>query len=513
MRLRTLAGWSSRCVGLRSRADRRSAPGSSSARPGRKTLIATLTRSSPQPPCAAAARATGQRSTPDGRVPPGRLHRPTFSNDKEALVYTTGSRTAAATSAAPAIGCSRRRASPDGSIVMVNRGFVPQDRQDPTTRRGGQPHGEVDIVGVLRWPEQRGLFTPADEPAAQSLVRARSRRHRRSEGPGRRSRRSISTRKRRRRPAACRRAASSRSTCRTTICNMRSPGTGLLGLVGAWLIWRWRDSPFRSWVARPGGASTVQASGPTLPSSKDWAPRRCDNRRRSFYQCVRRAGRAEIRNQLDGSVCRRCRVDVRALRLDPGRGARARLRRRHARRASPATAASMCRETWPRSIAASIAGFAGRPYAEVALRGDRARSSAARSRTPTSRAWRARPMPPSAIRPSRRWSQLGAEHVRARAVPRPDARLQGRGDAAPRPADGPRAGERGERATIVGATSGDTGGAAVEAFRGRAQVDVVVLLSARPHLRGAAAHDDDRAPTPTSTRSRSRARSTIARRS
>jgi threonine synthase len=39
---------------------------------------------------------------------------------------------------------------------------------------------------------------------------------------------------------------------------------------------------------------------------------------------------------------------------------------------------------------------------------------------------------------------------------------------------------RGERTTIVVATSGDTGGAAVEAFRGRAQVDVVVLF---PHGR------------------------------
>ena len=36
--------------------------------------------------------------------------------------------------------------------------------------------------------------------------------------------------------------------------------------------------------------------------------------------------------------------------------------------------------------------------------------------------------------------------------------------------------KRGERATIVVATSGDTGGAAVEAFRGRALVDVVVLF-------------------------------------
>jgi threonine synthase len=36
--------------------------------------------------------------------------------------------------------------------------------------------------------------------------------------------------------------------------------------------------------------------------------------------------------------------------------------------------------------------------------------------------------------------------------------------------------QRGERTTIVVATSGDTGGAAVEAFRGRSHVDVVVLF-------------------------------------
>jgi threonine synthase len=40
--------------------------------------------------------------------------------------------------------------------------------------------------------------------------------------------------------------------------------------------------------------------------------------------------------------------------------------------------------------------------------------------------------------------------------------------------------QRSERTTIVVATSGDTGGAAVEAFRGRSQVDVVVLF---PHGR------------------------------
>jgi threonine synthase len=40
--------------------------------------------------------------------------------------------------------------------------------------------------------------------------------------------------------------------------------------------------------------------------------------------------------------------------------------------------------------------------------------------------------------------------------------------------------ERGQRATIVGATSGDTGGAAIEAFRGLKRVDMVILY---PHGR------------------------------
>ena len=36
--------------------------------------------------------------------------------------------------------------------------------------------------------------------------------------------------------------------------------------------------------------------------------------------------------------------------------------------------------------------------------------------------------------------------------------------------------DRGERATIIGATSGDTGGAAIEAFRGRERVDIAILF-------------------------------------
>jgi surfeit locus 1 family protein len=48
---------------------------------------------------------------------------------------------------------------------MVNRGFVPEGKQDPAARPAGQITGPVAMVGVLRWPERPGLFTPAGDPA------------------------------------------------------------------------------------------------------------------------------------------------------------------------------------------------------------------------------------------------------------------------------------------------------------------------------------------------------------
>ena len=53
--------------------------------------------------------------------------------------------------------------------------------------------------------------------------------------------------------------------------------------------------------------------------------------------------------------------------------------------------------------------------------------------------------------------------------------------------------ERDERATIVGATSGDTGGAAIEAFRGRERIDIAILFPNGRVSRRPAPADDDRA--------------------
>lgn len=50
-------------------------------------------------------------------------------------------------------------------LVMVNRGFVPDDRRDPKTRTAGNVAGPIAIVGVMRWPDVRYWFTPNDDPA------------------------------------------------------------------------------------------------------------------------------------------------------------------------------------------------------------------------------------------------------------------------------------------------------------------------------------------------------------
>jgi threonine synthase len=132
-------------------------------------------------------------------------------------------------------------------------------------------------------------------------------------------------------------------------------------------------------------------------------------------------------------------------------------------------------ESWPRLEPQTIASFAGRPYAEVAVEvirpfvGDSiAEADLARMAREAYGGFRHPAVTPLV--------QLGANSFVLELFHGPtlafkdlamqliarlmDHVLQ----------------KRGERTTIVVATSGDTGGAAVEAFRGRSQVDLVVLF-------------------------------------
>lgn len=56
-----------------------------------------------------------------------------------------------------------------GATLIVNRGFIPQDRKDPATRGEGQPQGRVSVSGLLRLPERPGIFTPAADQLKRVL--------------------------------------------------------------------------------------------------------------------------------------------------------------------------------------------------------------------------------------------------------------------------------------------------------------------------------------------------------
>ncbi len=52
----------------------------------------------------------------------------------------------------------------DGAVVFVNRGFVPTELRNASTRPLSRPEGEVTVTGLVRAPEERGWFHPDDAP-------------------------------------------------------------------------------------------------------------------------------------------------------------------------------------------------------------------------------------------------------------------------------------------------------------------------------------------------------------
>ncbi len=50
-----------------------------------------------------------------------------------------------------------------GGVVLVERGFVPLSKSNDLAGRAPPP-GEAEIVGLMRAPQMRNMFTPADAP-------------------------------------------------------------------------------------------------------------------------------------------------------------------------------------------------------------------------------------------------------------------------------------------------------------------------------------------------------------
>jgi surfeit locus 1 family protein len=56
--------------------------------------------------------------------------------------------------------------TPQGWLVLVNRGFVPPERRERATRAESEPPGEVQVTGLLRMTEPGGGFLRRNDSAA-----------------------------------------------------------------------------------------------------------------------------------------------------------------------------------------------------------------------------------------------------------------------------------------------------------------------------------------------------------
>lgn len=132
-------------------------------------------------------------------------------------------------------------------------------------------------------------------------------------------------------------------------------------------------------------------------------------------------------------------------------------------------------ESWPRLTEAAIAGFAGRPYAEVAVEVIRPFTGDTISEHELSRiaheAYDTFRHPAIAPVVQLDTNTFALELFHGPTLAFKDLAMQFLARLMDHALE-----QRGERATIVVATSGDTGGAAVEAFRGRSRIDLVVLF-------------------------------------
>jgi surfeit locus 1 family protein len=82
-----------------------------------------------------------------------------FLNDRETL-------TQAVSDYGPGAWVMTPLVTDQGFTVLVNRGFVPDDRRAPATRAAARPQGVVTVTGLLRISEPKGGFLQSNRPEA-----------------------------------------------------------------------------------------------------------------------------------------------------------------------------------------------------------------------------------------------------------------------------------------------------------------------------------------------------------
>lgn len=93
-----------------------------------------------------------------------------FDHSREVLIYTVLPETSRPFSG-PGFWVLTPLMQADGSAILVNRGFVPEDRRAPSGRATGQVEGPVTVTGLMRFPEEANWFVPANAPERNAWYR------------------------------------------------------------------------------------------------------------------------------------------------------------------------------------------------------------------------------------------------------------------------------------------------------------------------------------------------------
>ncbi|TPW26835.1 SURF1 family protein [Pararhizobium mangrovi] len=81
-----------------------------------------------------------------------------FLNDEETPVYT-------ANDSGPGYWIVTPFERPNGTYVLVNRGFVPNEKKKASSRPKGEIEGDTRVVGLMRMSQPGGAFLRSNKPA------------------------------------------------------------------------------------------------------------------------------------------------------------------------------------------------------------------------------------------------------------------------------------------------------------------------------------------------------------
>lgn len=124
-------------------------------------LIAAIDARRAAPPMALPAEAEWPTLAPDAYEYRHVRFDGTFDRAAQALVFRPDGVGAARSQGAGYLVMAPLRLA-SGAYVLVDRGYVPSDSRDQVA---APPAGTVTVTGLMRQPEPRNVFTPADDPS------------------------------------------------------------------------------------------------------------------------------------------------------------------------------------------------------------------------------------------------------------------------------------------------------------------------------------------------------------